>query len=103
MRQVIDLMVIFGCPSFFAVTVWFGKKVIQFGKRMDIMMNAQQKQMRRDLTQDYHKYMNAGFIEDDDLDMWEASYQAYHALGENGIMDSRRADLIKLNSQGRNA
>lgn len=48
---------------------------------------------------DYHRYMQNGCIDDDDLDMWEASYQAYHSLGANGIMDSRRDDLIKLNSR----
>lgn len=98
LRDVVSIMALIGVPSIFAIVAWLGKKVLVFGKRMDILMNAQQKQMRRDLTQDYHKYMNAGHIDDDDLDMWEASYQAYHALGENGIMDSRRADLIKLNA-----
>lgn len=100
LRQIIDLMVIIGCPSFFAITVWFVKKVTQFGKRIDILMNAVQKQMRRELTQDYHKYIAQGFIDDDDLDMWNQSYLAYHELGENGIMDSRREDLIRLNSKG---
>ena len=69
---------------------------------MHILMDAQQKQMRRDLTLDYHKYMEQGYIDDDDLDMWEAAYQAYHALGVNGIMDSRRDNLIRLNSEGGN-
>ena len=44
--------------------------------------------------------MEDGKIDDDDLDMWEASYQAYHSLGKNGIMDSRRQELIKLNAKG---
>lgn len=90
---------IIGLPTLFAMTAWFVKKLLEFGKQMKILMNAQQKQMRRELTQDYHRYMGQGYIEDDDLDMWEAGYQAYHALGENGIMDSRREDLIKLNSK----
>lgn len=101
LRDVVSIMALVGVPSLFACVVWFGKKVILFGKRMDILMNAQQKQMRRDLTQDYHKYMDAGHIDDDDLDMWESSYQAYHMLGQNGIMDSRRDELIHLNAQGR--
>lgn len=98
LRDVVSVMALVGVPSLFACVVWFGKKVLLFGKRMDILMNAQQKQMRRDLTLDYHRFMSDGRISDDDLDMWEASYQAYHALGENGIMDARRAELIKLNS-----
>lgn len=100
MRQLIDAMAIIGFPTLFACVVWIGKKVLQFSRRLEILMNAQQKQMRRDLTLDYHSYMDAGKISDDNLDMWEQEYQAYHALGKNGIMDSRRDDLIKLNSQG---
>jgi hypothetical protein len=101
LRNIVNIMALIGVPSLFACVAWFGKKVVQFGKRLDILMNAQQKQMRRDLTQDYHKYIAQGFIDDDDLDMWEASYQAYHSLGANGVIDSRRDDLIKLNSRQR--
>lgn len=100
MRQLIDAMAILGFPTIFACIIWIAKKVLQFSHRLEILMNAQQKQMRRDLTLDYHKYMDAGKISDDDLDMWDQEYQAYHALGKNGIMDSRRDDLIHLNSQG---
>ncbi|MBR4406090.1 MAG: hypothetical protein IKT30_06925 [Bacteroidaceae bacterium] len=99
MRQVLDVMAIIGIPSLFTMVVFMLKKLFSLGKKMAILMDAQQKQMRRDLTLDYHKYMAAGQIDDDDLDMWEQAYQAYHALGENGIMDARRQDLIHLNSQ----
>ena len=100
LRIVASVMALIGVPSLFACASYFIKACIKFSKKIDILMNAQQKQMRRELTLDYHKYMNQGYIDDDDLDMWEASYQAYHALGQNGIMDSRRADLIKLNAKG---
>ena len=100
LRNVINIMALIGIPSLFAISGWFVKACYRFSKKIDILMNAQQKQMRRELTQDYHKYITAGHIDDDDLDMWEASYQAYHSLGENGIMDSRREDLIHLNSHG---
>lgn len=100
-RAVIDIMAFVGMPTIFACIIYIGKFCIRFGKRLDILMNAQQKQMRRELTLDYHKYMDAGYIDDDDLDMWEQAYQAYHALNTNGIMDSRREDLIRLNGKGR--
>lgn len=100
MRHFLDAMALIGFPSIFACVVYFFSVCIKFGKQMKILMNAQQKQMRRDLTLDYHKYMKDGKIDDDDLDMWEQAYQAYHALGENGIMDARREQLIKLNSKG---
>lgn len=102
LRTVASVMALIGVPSLFACASYFIKACVKFSKKIDILMNAQQKQMRRELTIDYHKYMNEGKIDDDDLDMWEASYQAYHALGRNGIMDSRRNDLIKLNGKGVN-
>lgn len=102
LRTVASVMALIGVPSLFACASYFIKACVKFSKKIDILMNAQQKQMRRELTIDYHKYMNEGKIDDDDLDMWEASYQAYHALGKNGIMDSRRDDLIKLNGKGVN-
>lgn len=100
LRTVASAMAIFGVPSLFALASYFVRACIKFSKKIDILMNAQQKQMRRELTMDFHKYMADGHIDDEDLDMWEASYQAYHSLGENGIMDSRRAELIKLNNKG---
>lgn len=99
-RTVASAMAIFGVPSLFALATYFVKACVKFSKKIDILMNAQQKQMRRELTLDFHKYMAEGHIDDDDLDMWEASYQAYHSLGENGVMDSRRAELIKLSNKG---
>ena len=98
LRYIVNVMALLGIPSLFACAAYFAKACVKFSKKIDILMNAQQKQMRRELTMDYHKYIEQGFIEDDDLDMWEASYQAYHALGINGVMDSRREDLIHLNS-----
>ncbi len=98
-KPILDFFKLIGMPTLFACVIYFFRICCRFGKRIDILMNAQQKQMRRDLTQDYHRYMAAGHIDDDDLDMWEAAYQAYHALGVNGIMDNRREDLIKLNSE----
>lgn len=102
LKSILNIASIIGIPTLFGCVVYFFKICYKFGKRLDILMNAQQKQMRRDLTLDYHKYMDAGHIDDDDLDMWEQAYQAYHALGVNGIMDSRREDLIRLNSCGKN-
>lgn len=97
-RSIVSGLALLGIPSLFAIAGYFVRACKKFSDKQDILSNAIQKMMRRDLTQDYHKYMAQGYIEDDDLDMWEASYQAYHALGINGVMDSRRADLIKLNS-----
>ena len=98
-RNIASAMALFGVPSLCALATYFVKACIKFSKKIDILMNAQQKQMRRELTIDFRKYIEQGYIEDDDLDMWEASYQAYHSLGKNGIMDERRARLIALNAE----
>jgi len=98
LRNIVNAMALIGIPSLFALACYFVKACTRFSKKIDTLMNAVQKQMRRELTQDYHRYMDAGMIDDDDLDMWEASYQAYHSLGANGVIDSRREDLIRLNS-----
>lgn len=98
LRNIVSFMALLGIPSLTACAVYFAKACIKFSKKTDILMNAVQKMMRRDLTQDYHRYVSQGYIEDDDLDMWMASYEAYHSLGINGVMDSRREDLLKLNS-----
>ena len=98
LRNVVNILALLGVPSLCACAAYFAKACIKFGKKQDILANAIQKMMRRDLTQDYHKYMNQGFIEDDDLDMFMAAYNAYHDLGKNGVMDSRAADLIQLNA-----
>ena len=98
-RNVASAMAIFGVPSLFALATYFVKACVKFSKKIDILMNAQQKQMRRELTMDFRRYVEQGYIEDDDLDMWEASYQAYHSLGKNGIMDERRQRLIALNAE----
>ena len=98
LRNIVNLMALIGIPSLFAITGWFVKACFAFSHKIDILMNAQQKQMRRELTQDYHKYIDAGYIDDDDLDLWVESYKAYHELGQNGVMDKRKDDLIELNS-----
>lgn len=98
-RNIASLMALFGVPSLFALASYFVRACIKFSKKIDILMNAQQKQMRRELTMDFHKYMVEGHIDDDDLDMWEQAYQAYHALGKNGIMDNYRQKLIELNTK----
>lgn len=101
-RNIASVMALFGVPSLFALASYFVRACIKFSKKIDILMNAQQKQMRRELEMDYHKYMDQGWIDDQSLNLWNEGYKAYHALGENGIMDSRRDELIKLNAKGNN-
>lgn len=101
LRNIVNFMALLGIPSLFVIAGWFVKACFRFSHKIDILMNAQQKQMRRELTQDYHKHMDAGYIDDDDLDLWVEGYNAYHDLGHNGIMDKRKDDLIELNAHPR--
>lgn len=88
-------MGVIGLPSIFALAGY----MVSVGKRINILMKAVQAQMRDNLMRQYHKHMAAGFISDDDIKEWENQYQAYHALGQNGVMDKRRTDLLNLPSQ----
>ena len=101
LKNIVNLMALIGIPSLFACSAYFIKACMRFSKKIDTLMNAVQKQMRRELTQDYHRYIDAGCIDDDDLDLWMEGYKAYHDLGQNGVMDKRAADLIDLNARPR--
>lgn len=59
-------------------------------------MKSQQAQMRSQLLDQYHKYMDQGFITEEQLEDWENQYQSYHELGQNGILDARRTQLFQL-------
>lgn len=102
LRNIVNLMALIGIPSLFACAAYFVKACVRFSKKLDILMSAVQKQMRRELTQDYHRYMDAGCIDDDDLELWMSGYNSYHELHQNGVMDSRKDDLIDLNAHPRN-
>lgn len=101
LRNIVNLMALIGIPSLFACAAYFVKACVRFSKKLDILMSAVQKQMRRELTQDYHRYMDAGCIDDDDLELWMSGYNSYHELHQNGVMDSRKDDLIDLNAHPR--
>ena len=94
----ITWMGMLGIPSIFAMTAWCIKRCVQYTKQLKVLAKAQQAQMRSQLLQQYHLYMDDGWISEEHMEDWENQYQAYHCLGENGVLDSRRADLLKLKS-----
>ncbi len=96
MTQIITILSLLGIPSIFAMVTWCFKECKKLTKTLKILMEAQQKQMARDLTVDYKEYMKQGYIEDEDLELWEENYQKYHSLGANGIMDAKREKLFTL-------
>lgn len=83
-----------GLPTIVAILVW----CIKQGQKVAILMSAQQAQMRTKLLELYHKYEKRGYITEEELEDWENQYQAYHSLGKNGVLDSRRDRLLKMNN-----
>ena len=89
---------ILGIPSIFTMTVWCIKSCIRYTRQLKVLAKAQQAQMRSQLLEQYHSYVKDGYISEEHMEDWENQYQAYHSLGENGILDSRRETLMKLPS-----
>lgn len=90
---------IIGIPSIFTMIVWCIKTVMHYTHQLKTLAKAQQAQMRSQLLHQYHLYMNDGWISEEHMEDWENQYQAYHSLGENGVLDSRREDLLELPSR----
>jgi len=95
-REFIAWLSVLGIPSIFAMAAWCIKSCIHYTKQFRILEKAQQAQMRSQLLEQYHRYLDAGWISEEHMEDWENQYQAYHSLGENGVLDSRRDVLMKL-------
>lgn len=87
-----QILSIIGVPSLVTIIGF----LIKLWQQVTILMKAQQAQMRSNLLQQYYRYMEQGWIYQDDLDDFENQYQSYHALGKNGVMDTKRDELLKL-------
>lgn len=98
-KEFLSWLGILGIPSIFTMILWCIKCCLQYTKQLKILAKAQQAQMRSQLLQQYHLYMDNGWISEEHMEDWENQYQAYHSLGENGILDSRREDLLELPSR----
>lgn len=97
-KEFVSWLGILGIPSIFTMTVWCIKSCIQYTRQLKVLAKAQQAQMRSQLLEQYHRYLKDGYISEEHMEDWENQYQAYHSLGENGILDSRRETLMKLPS-----
>jgi len=95
-KEIAGWLSLLGIPTIFAMTGYCITACKKFTKQMKVLMDSQQAQMRGQLLKDYKKYVQQGWIELEDLDDWENQYQKYHLLGANGVMDSKRKDLMQL-------
>lgn len=98
-KELIAWLGALGIPSIFAMTAWCIKSCRHYTKQLKILAKAQQAQMRSHLLEQYHFYMEGGWISEEHMEDWENQYLAYHSLGENGILDSRREQLLQLPSK----
>lgn len=92
----VTILGILGIPSIFTMTTWCIKKCLDFSKQLKILAESQQAQMRSHLICQYKEYVEAGWVSLDDLDDWENQYQKYHQLGKNGVLDTKREQLLML-------
>ena len=97
-KEFVSWLGILGIPSIFTMTVWCIKSCIRYTRQLKVLAKAQQAQMRSQLLEQYHRYLKDGYISEEHMEDWENQYQAYHSLGENGILDNRRNTLLKLPS-----
>lgn len=98
-KELIAWLGVLGIPSIFAMTSWCIKCCIHYTKQLKVLAKAQQAQMRSQLLEQYHLYVDSGWISEEQMEDWENQYKAYHSLGENGILDSRREQLLLLPSK----
>ena len=98
-KEFVSWLVILGIPSIFTMILYCLRYCEKYTKQMKVLAKAQQAQMRSQLLEQYHKYMKDGYISEEHMEDWENQYQAYHCLGENGVLDSRRVELLKLESR----
>lgn len=88
-----------GIPSVFAIVAYIAKIMLKLAKKITILMDAQQAQMRGQLLDKYHEYIKRGSITDMELTEWINQYNAYHSLGANGVLDKRKEELLNLPTQ----
>lgn len=105
-----NVITIIGMPSIFSILAYLFKIVITWQKDnrqhdkdvqddINLLKKAYQMQMRQTLYNLYEKYAADGWVSIDKLNLWEEQYKAYHALGANGVMDSKRDELMRLPNQ----
>lgn len=51
---------------------------------------------RNDLEEMYAVAEKQGYCSNEDKQKFEATYQAYHMLGKNGVMDSKREKILAM-------
>lgn len=66
---------------------------------MNLTKTANQRLLRDRLVQAYKYHARNGFCSNEDKELWEEMYQAYHSLGKNGVMDKKREILLSMREE----
>lgn len=61
-----------------------------------LMKKGIQSLLKNDLKVRYDYWIEEGYSPEDAKDDLEDEYKIYHALGKNGVMDSRREKVLRL-------
>ena len=75
---------------------WLAKLILAQGKKINLLMVAQQQILRNALMNISYMASRWDCISDDDAELFEAMYNAYHNLGQNGVMTSRHEEIMNL-------
>lgn len=101
-RVIVAWLGCLGIPPIFTLTVWCAKECRKFTRQLEILHSAQKAQMRSQLLAQYYEIKNRGFVWADELDDFVNQYVAYHELvGQNGVLDARKTELMQMPSKVR--
>lgn len=102
-KEIAGWLGLLGVPTIFIMISGIIQAVIGILKKINILMSAQKAQMRSQLLTQYYEYTKRGFIYSDEQREFENQYLAYHELvGENGILDTKREEILNMPSRMRN-
>ena len=73
-KEIIAWLGALGIPTIFAMTSWCIKCCVQYTKQLKVLAKAQQAQMRSQLLEQYHFYMDSGWISEEHMEDWENQF-----------------------------
>lgn len=69
----------------------------KLNNRLTLFSKSIQTQLRRSLLEDYEKFKKRDSITIAEYELFEAQWDCYHNLGENGVMDQIHDEVQKMN------
>lgn len=93
-----------------ALVTWLAQKVALWAKegqerdkkldaKLDALTRATQVNMRQSLIHTFEKYWQRGWVTPEERAAWVDTYEAYHSLGANGLIESYRRKLDEVHER----